>query len=339
MIKKMLFIFCMLIALFFLYNCDDAAPEDSLTESTTETPESTEPPGSTDAYGLVIVPATIGYYMGWDGTDVTDGYDNEDPIHTVELAEFYISKYEVTFALWNEVKSWAENNGYLFDNDGWQGGSTEDDYPYGYTDQHPVTSISWRDCIAWCNAYSEKEGITPVYFTNDSKNFYYKNSNNGIEINNDCVDWNGNGFRLPTEAEWEHAARYIDVINVSSGAYHSGYNLESNIELCAWYSGNTTSSTHPVGQKESNSLGLYDMTGNVWEWCWDEYADYSEDFSENPRGPNTTIPSANGYYYRVHRGGSWHLDAVYCRTTSRGFSGRGSTSTEIYTGFRVARIE
>ena len=281
-----------------------------------------------DEYDLWPVPATIGYPMGWDGIVA-----NEAPVHTVSLDEFRIGKYEVTYALWAEVRTWAESNGYTFSNPGRQGGCSPE--PCSTTNQHPVTYINWRDCIAWCNAYSEKEGLTPVYYTSSSKTEYYRNSLTGGDIGNDFVGWAGDGFRLPTEAEWEYAARYIDVIHVTSGAEHSGCNLDPDVEDCAWYEDNAGSSTHPVGQLHENSLGAYDMSGNVWEWCWDKFGSYPSTFQDNPLGPDVNVSEPN--IYRVHRGGGWYNSAAYCRSATRDFSGRNSASVEIYTGFRVAR--
>jgi formylglycine-generating enzyme required for sulfatase activity len=279
-------------------------------------------------YDLLRVPVGIGYSMGWEGIAA-----NEAPVHTVSLDEFRIGKYEVTYALWTEVRTWAESNGYTFANAGQQGGCTGG--PCSNTDQHPVTYINWRDCIAWCNAYSEKEALTPVYFTSSSKTVIYRNSSTGRDIGNDFVDWAGDGFRLPTEAEWEYAARYIDIIHFSSGAEHSGYNLDPDIGDCAWYEDNTGTSTHPVGQLQANSLGAYDMSGQVWEWCWDQFGAYPSSLQDNPRGPDVDV--SEPYIYRVHRGGGWYNSPAYCRSASRDFSGRGSASEEIYTGFRVAR--
>jgi len=311
-----LFAMVMLVSISF-FNCGEDDP--------------TKPDGNDnpqDDYDLLTVPETIGYLMGWEGIAA-----NEEPVHTVSLNAFEISKYEVTYALWIEVKTWAESNGYGFSNSGQQGGcSTE---PCGATNQHPVTNISWRDCIAWCNAYSEKESLTPVYYTTSEKTDIYRNSSTGGDIGNDFVDWDGDGFRLPTEAEWEHAARFIDVIHFTTGAEHSGYNLDPDIYGCAWYENNAGSGTQPVGQLQENNLGAYDMSGNVWEWCWDKYGIYPSGFQDNPLGPDVNVSDPN--IYRVHRGGSWSSSAAYCRSAVRDFSGRNSASQESYTGFRVAR--
>ncbi|MBN1165031.1 MAG: formylglycine-generating enzyme family protein [Candidatus Krumholzibacteriota bacterium] len=257
---------------------------------------------------LVTVPATSGYPMGWEGIE-----SREEPVHTVSLNEFQIGKFEVTYDLWSEVKIWAESNGYEFFYNGQQGDCWEWLNPCVTTGQHPVTRISWRDCIAWCNAYSEMEGLTPVYYTTPEKTTVYRSSSSGGDIDNDCVDWAADGFRLPTEAEWEYTARCIDGANVSPGSHHSGHNISPDIDCCAWYGNNSGDSTHPCGQLQANSQGAHDMNGNNWEWCWDWYGDYPETFQENPVGPN--IGS-----YRIIRGGSWFNSEIACRTALRDFN-------------------
>lgn len=283
----------------------------------------TDSDGNTDSdnitiyvtYDLIAVSATSGYPMGW-GNFSPDG-----PVHTVSLDEFQIGKYEVTYKLWVKVRTWAYSNGYTFDGSGEQG------YGGSTTDQHPVTMINWRDCIAWCNAYSEKGGLTPVYYTTSEKTTVYRNSKNGGDIGNDCVDWNANGFRLPTEAEWEYAARYIDGSSVSSGNKHSGYNLNPDVRDCAWCGSGYL--THPVGQLQANSLGAYDMSGNLPEWCWDWWDDYPSSPQDNPVGPNTGSA-------RVLRGGGTLSDG--CSTSSwRASIYPGSSWNNMGFGLRVCR--
>ncbi len=283
----------------------------------------TNPAPETEDYDLVSLPVTSSFPMGWDGIE-----DDEVPVHTLTLSEFSIGKYEVTYALYIEVKTWAESNGYVFYRDGVMGWPAENDP----TDQHPVTYMWWIDCIVWCNAYSEYEGLDPVYYETSAREEYLRDAttHGAASRTNDCVDWYADGFRLPTEAEWEYAARYISSSSFSSGAEHSGYNLYPDINDCASNNDNGRV-TRPVGELAPNSAGLYDMSGNAREWCWDRYDEeyYASSPSVNPLGPDTGD-------YRVIRGGGVTDDAPYCRTACRtpleGLSLASSTS-----GFRVCR--
>ncbi len=277
--KRIVGLFTMVIFISLsLINCS----EDKVTNPNNNT-------NKTDYDVLVDVPATTGYPMGWEGIA---------PVHTVSLDAFQIGRYEVTYELWTEVKTWGDENGYSYLRVGQRG---YDDSTS--TNQHPVTMIGWSDCIPWCNAYSEKEGLTPVYYE-DGENTTVIRRHWPLNI---YVDWSADGFRLPTEAEWEYAARYIDTTNVSCGDEHSGYDLYPNIVDCAWYLSNSGSNTHPVGELYPNSLGIYDMSGNVSEWCWDVYYPYQSVSQKNSSGPNTVTR------YSL-RGGAFYSDSLHCRT-------------------------
>jgi len=216
-------------------------------------------------------------------------HDDEKPEHNVTVSSFYLSKYEVTQGLWEEVM-----------------GSNPANTSCGFGPEYPVNDISWRDAVNFCNILSEMDDLQPVYTLSDE----------GV-----ICEWSRNGYRLPTEAEWEYAARG----GIKSKRYtYAGSNTINDV---AWYWSNSGYKTHPVGQKQANKLGLYDMSGNVGEWCWDRYGSYDVNVEANPRGPAEGIS-------RVNRGGSYSMSASMCHPTSR-YGARLIRSTAI--GFRLAR--
>lgn len=216
-----------------------------------------------------------------------DGGSDEQPVHQVSVSSFYIGKYEVTQKEWLEVMGSNPSN--------FKG------------DDLPVEQVSWYDAVDYCNKRSVKEGFTPCY------------SGSGTSIS---CNWNANGYRLPTEAEWEFAARGG---TKSKGYTYSGSN---DIGSVAWYDNNSGRNTHSVGRKSPNELGIYDMSGNVWEWCWDWYGTYSGTSQNNPTG------STSGSC-RVLRGGSWNYYGGLCRVADR--YGNGPVLRNYNLGLRVLR--
>jgi formylglycine-generating enzyme required for sulfatase activity len=198
------------------------------------------------------------------------GDDTDQPVHRVHLTKpFLLAPVPVTQALYRAVT-----------------GENPSDFK---GDDRPVETVSWLDAAAFCNRLSEKMGLQPVY-----------------EIDGDEVNWNrqSNGFRLPTEAEWEYACRAGTTTVFAHG------DLESGLDKMAWYEANSEDKTHPVGLKAANAWGLHDMHGNVWEWVWDWYGGYPPGPVNGPTGPDR----GSG---RVGRGGSWYYVARLCRSAVR----------------------
>ncbi len=169
--------------------------------------------------------------------------------------------------------------------------------PWGLLGDHPVIYVNWYDAIRYANWLSKRKGLLEEYSIDGEPH----ESIQTVEWPQDQIYC---GFRLPTEAEWEYAAR--GGLHVRGFFPFSG---GSELDSVAWYVENSDGRTHPVASKKANEIGLFDLTGNSWEWCWDEFGSYaSEEFGiKNPRGPG------KGWSGRVLRGGSWYVKDIYCR--------------------------
>ncbi|MDR2941769.1 MAG: formylglycine-generating enzyme family protein [Treponema sp.] len=256
------------------------------------------------------------------GKELNNYYD-EEPVHSVTLSGFYMSKYEVTQAQYKAVMG---SNLYrppsCFD-----GGAGREPASGEVQGNRPVENVSWYDAIVFCNKLSMAKNLSPAYSISNSTN--PADWGSVPESNNSTWDAvtivNGStGYRLPTEAQWEYAAK--------GGAGSPGnysYSGSNTVGEVAWFNGNSDYKTHEVGKKLPNGLGLYDMSGNVWEWCWDWYAEYPSEAQIDPTG------AASGAY-RVFRGGNFENSADSARSVSRGGSSDPSHwSGDI--GFRLVR--
>ncbi|MGN0033120.1 MAG: SUMF1/EgtB/PvdO family nonheme iron enzyme [Candidatus Limimorpha sp.] len=210
------------------------------------------------------------FEMGGTTEQGGDAYDDEYPVHSVTLSDYYIGKYEVTQELWKAVM-----------------GSNPSEFKGA---DNPVENVSWNDCQEFVAKLNKLTGKT---------------------------------FRLPTEAEWEYAARG------GKNSCHYKYSGSNNIDDVAWYSSNSGETTHPVGTKAANELGIYDMSGNVEEWCSDWYGSYSSGAQTNPQGPSSGS-------CRVLRGGSWRSSARNCRVSARNGGDPGGRSDSY--GLRLAIV-
>ena len=252
------------------------------------------------AKGNLVLVEKGSFTMGdtWGG-----GESDEKPTHKVTFTyNFYIGKYETTF---DEYDAFCEATGK----------SSPDDKNWGRGNR-PVINVTWWDAIDYCNWLSEKEKLPKAYDSNG--NLLDKDGRVTTDITKVL------GYRLPTEAEWEYAARGG---NKSKGYKYSG---SDNVDEVAWYSSNSGSRTQEVGKKVPNELAIYDMSGNVWEWCsdWYDYAYYSKSPTTNPY--NSTTGSN-----RVIRGGSCYDGASNTRVAAR--SSSTPTNTRYALGFRIAR--
>jgi formylglycine-generating enzyme required for sulfatase activity len=265
---------------------------------------------------MVLIP--VGNFQM--GDSFGEGWPDEKPVHTVFVSAFYMDKFEVTKALWDEVASWAATTGY----DIWPGSVA------GKRDDYPVHNVLWYQAAKWANARSEKEGLIPCYYTSGTQQKVYRTGM--VDVSVDGVKWSSCGYRLPTEAEWEKAARggceghrfpWCDTDEIQNA--RANYRGPNPIYATGDYP-----YTSPVGSFTPNGYGLYDMAGNVWEWVWDWYNEGYYTFSpeRDPRGP------ASGDA-RVFRGGSWDQEALYCRVAHRyGYLTHCSCSS---LGFRLVR--
>ena len=258
----------------------------------------------------------------------------------VTLSRYKLGKTEVPYKLWKEVYDWARQpaNGYTFANEGQKGSSGSG------SEEEPVTKVSWRDCIVWCNAYTQKTNNAEsecVYRKSKTDTTVLKDATDTAACDAAYADMSKKGYRLPTEAEWEYAARWqgsdstnadkygevwLTKVNSASGA-RADWNNADETKAVAWYGANADNKTHPVGEKRSNALGLHDMSGNVWEWCFDRYDNIEAGDVTDPQG------AASGTD-RVIRGGCWRDDAKYC-VVGRRINGDPDDSV-VDVGLRVA---
>jgi len=264
--------------------------------------------GSCYKYDNPLDPKNILLILRYGEMILVQGGTFNNGTSNVTLSSFYIDKYEVTQASYQSVM--GTNPSYF------------SDYP-----NRPVEGVSWFNAIDYCNRRSMQEGITPCYSystygTNPSNWPAGWNTDYNNHTNVSCI-WTANGYRLPTEMEWMFTAKGG---NQSQGNTYSGSDTIDNV---AWYDSNSSNRTWDVGLKAANELGTFDMSGNVYEWCWDSYGNY-------PSGNQTNPTGATSWSYRVMRGGGWIHFADGCTVFRR--DTYLATNTSTYIGFRCVRI-
>lgn len=266
-------------------------------------PAPTKAPRAAVPTGMVLIPGGT-FEMGDVMND--NGQTDEKPVHTVTLSDFYLAAHELTFA---EYDAFCTATGRTKPKDsGWG------------RDRRPAINVSWHDAVAYCNWRSQQEGLQEVYAIN------------GEQVS---ANWNAGGYRLPTEAEWEYAAReggqkvrFGDGQNTADPA-RINFNASADYKkepysVVGVYRGQTV----PVGSlNAANALGLHDMSGNVYEWCWDWYGNYPATAQTNPRGMDSGSS-------RVGRGGSWSGGPAFVRAANRDNNSPGYSVSGL--GFRLA---
>ena len=320
------------VYMYYIYTLDEPYGEFALIDSTASTLTTWNGNFAEDKHFFYVtakisdepeVPEGFVFVQGGTfdmGDHFNEGGSAERPVHSVTLNSFYIGKYLVTQKEWTDympARSWSSS--------------------YGLGDTYPAYYVSWYRILVYCNLRSMAEGLTPVYTINSSTNpadWGTVPTSNNATWNAVVCNWSANGYRLPTEAEWEYAAR--GGVHHTDNYRYSGCHEESDLTNYAWYTANNSpSGSKPVGTKLPNQLGLYDMSGNLFELCWDWYGStyYQDCFDQgtvtNPYGP-TTVSG------RVRRGGYWVSCDYYCRVAYRGYDSPGY-GDDADGGFRLSR--
>ena len=263
------------------------------------------------------------------GADYSGADSDEKPVHKVTFTrDIYMCDHEVTQAEWQAVMGSNPSH--------FQGEEANKKVADGEVQENrPVENITWYEAVAFCNELTKKENITAravapkeidyVYFSDSAFTTPYT-KDDASSNNLPYMKIEATGYRLPTEAEWEYAARGGEAS--TNKAVWAGTTDENVLKNYAWYKDNSNNRTHEVKKKQPTGYGLYDMSGNVWEWCWDWYGDYENTDVTDPAG-------ASSGSYRVGRGSGRSDSASYCRASCRNY--RLPANRYDFLGFRLVR--